>query len=95
MNKPVYKIMDDSGRVLIPREWRALAGMERGDIVRMDLSGGAIAVKKVALVEVGDQSPEAVEAYVRVAIREMPKETQIAIAAQLLGMVEGRKGQGE
>lgn len=95
MNKPVYKIMDDSGRVLIPREWRVLAGLERGDIVRLDFSGGAIAVKKAALVEVGDQSPEAVEAYVRAAIREMPQETQIAIAAQLLGLVEGRKGQGE
>lgn len=49
----------------------------------------------MALIEVGDQSPEAVKAYVRAAIREMPQATQIAIAAQLLGMVEGRKGSSE
>lgn len=95
MKMPVYKIMDERGRVLIPQEWRAQAGMERGDIVRLDFSGGAIAIKKVALIEVGDQSPEAVEAYVRAAVREMPQATQIAIAAQLLGMVEGRKGPNE
>lgn len=92
MKMPVYKIMDDRGRVLIPQEWRTLAGLERGDIVRLDFSGGAVAIKKVALIEVGDQSPEAVEAYVRAAIREMPHGTQIAIAAELLGMMEGRKG---
>jgi bifunctional DNA-binding transcriptional regulator/antitoxin component of YhaV-PrlF toxin-antitoxin module len=95
MKMPVYKIMDDRGRVLIPQEWRTLAGLERGDIVRLDFSGGAIAIKKVALIEVGDQSPEAVEAYVRAAIREMPQGTQIAIAAELLGMMEGRKGSVE
>ena len=51
-----------------------------------------VSVRKVDLIEVGDQSPEAVEAFVHAAIREMPEETQIAIAARLLELVEQRKG---
>lgn len=91
MNKPVYKIIDGKGRVLIPRELRAASGMEYGDIVRLELSDGRVAVKKIDIVEIGDKSPEAVEAYVRAAIREMPEEKQIAIAARLLELLQQRK----
>ena len=33
MGKPVYKLLDHKGRVLIPKEMRDAAGMEYGDIV--------------------------------------------------------------
>ena len=91
MNKPIYKILDAKGRVLIPREARSATGMDYGDIVRLDVQGGRVSVKKVDIVEVGDKSPEAVEAFVHAAIREMPEETQIAIAARLLELIEQRK----
>lgn len=91
MNKPVYKIIDGKGRVLIPRELRAASGMEYGDIVRLELSDGRVSVKKIDIVEIGDKSPEAVEAYVRAAVREMSEEKQIAIAAQLLELLQLRK----
>ena len=42
--------------------------------------------------EIGDQSPEAVEALVRAAIRDMPEETMISIAAKILDIIEKRKG---
>ena len=91
--KPIYKIMDGKGRVLIPKELRTATGMDYGDIVKVSFSQGTVSVKKVDLIEVGDLSPEAVEAYVRAAIREMPEEKQISIAAKLLELVEQRKGQ--
>lgn len=91
--KPIYKIMDGKGRVLIPKELRTASGMDYGDIVKVGISQGIISVKKVDLIEVGDLSPEAVEAYVHAAIREMPEEKQISIAAKLLELVEQRKGQ--
>lgn len=90
--KPVYKIMDDKGRVLIPKALRDAAAMERGDIVRLGIQKGIVTVKKVHLIEVGDHSPEAVEAYVHAVIKTMPEETQIGIAARLLEMVEEKKG---
>lgn len=91
MNKPIYKILDAKGRVLIPRDTRSAAGMDYGDIIRLDVQNGRVSVKKVNIVEVGDKSPEAVEAFVHAAIREMPEETQIAIAARLLELIEQRK----
>ena len=90
--KPIYKIVDGKGRVLIPKEMREAARMGYGDIVRLSIQQGVVTAKKVELIEVGDQSPEAVEAFVHAAIREMPEDTQIAIAARLLELVEQRKG---
>jgi AbrB family transcriptional regulator, stage V sporulation protein T len=92
MSKAIYKIIDGKGRVLIPKEMRDASGMEYGDIVRLGIQDGRVSVKKVDLIEVGDQSPEAVEAFVHAAIREMPEETQITIAARLLELIEQRKG---
>lgn len=91
--KPIYKIVDGKGRILIPKEMREAARMGYGDIVRLSIQQGVVTAKKVELIEVGDQSPEAVEAFVHAAIREMPEDTQIAIAARLLELVEQRKGQ--
>lgn len=90
--KSIYKILDDKGRVLIPKALRDAAEMEQGDIVRLGIQKGVITAKKVDLVEIGDQSPEAVEAFVRAAIKFMPEETQIGIAAHLLELVDQRKG---
>ncbi|MFT8889386.1 MAG: AbrB family transcriptional regulator [Ethanoligenens sp.] len=91
MNKPVYKIVDCKGRVLIPKGLRDASGMDCGDIVRMDFQGGRVSVRKVDIVEAGDKSPEALEAFVHAAIREMPEEKQIDIAARLLELVQRRK----
>ena len=89
--KPIYKIVDGKGRVLIPKELREAARMGYGDIVRLGIQQGVVTAKKVELIEVGDQSPEAVEAFVHAAIREMPEDTQIAIAVRLLELIEQRK----
>ena len=91
--KPIYKIVDGKGRVLIPKELRTASGMDYGDIVRLSIHQGVVTAKKVDLIEVGDQSPEAVEAFVHAAIREMPEDTQIAIASRLLELIEQRKRQ--
>ena len=79
MSKPVYKVMDSKGRVLIPRELRLAAGMCGGDILALQLQDGKVSVRKVEIVEVGDQSPEAVEAYVRAAIKTMPDAVRLSL----------------
>lgn len=71
-NKPIYKLMDSKGRVLIPKELRTASGMDYGDIVRLGVSNGTVSVQKVDIIEIGDQSPEAVEAYVRAAFKTIP-----------------------
>ena len=68
MSKPMYRLVDGKGRVLIPKSMREAAKLEYGDIVCLGMAGGKITVRKVEVIEVGDQSPEAVEAYVRTGI---------------------------
>ena len=89
--KPIYKIMDSKGRVLIPKDLRAASGMDYGDIVKVGISQGTVSVKRVDLIEVGDQSPEAVEAFIHATIRDMPQEKQISIAARLLELIERKE----
>lgn len=40
MKKPVYKLLDEKGRVLIPLEMRQKAEMEKGDILKVSINSG-------------------------------------------------------
>lgn len=92
MNKPIYKLVDGKGRVLIPKALRDAARMDYGNIVRLGLADGKVTVCKVDIVEVGDQSPEAVEAYVRAAFRSMPDTTRLELIAELSGLLQKKEG---
>lgn len=89
--KPIYKLVDGKGRVLIPKELRTAAGMDYGDIVRLGVDDGRVSVRKVDVIEVGDQSPEAVEAYVRAAFKTMPDNTRLSLIAELTGLMRQKK----
>lgn len=88
MKKPVYKLLDEKGRVLIPKELRQKAEMEYGDILKLSVSGGKLSIVKVDIVEVGSQNPEAVEAYVNAAVKTMSPEKQVALAARILKLAQ-------
>ena len=45
-------------------------------------------MRKVDIVEAGDQSPEAVEAFVRSAFRSMPDRTRLELIAELSGLLQ-------
>ena len=84
MKKPVYKLLDEKGRILIPKEFRQMAELESGDIVKLSMSSGKIVVSKVDIVEMGSQDPQAVEAYVNAAVKHMSPAKQVALAARIL-----------
>lgn len=92
MSKPIYKLVDGKGRVLIPKALRDAAKMDYGDIVRLGLADGKVTVRKVDIVEVGDQSPDAVEAYVRAAFKSMPDGTRLELIAELSGLLQKKEG---
>ena len=85
MKKPVYKVLDEKGRVLIPLEMRQKAEMEKGDILKVSINTGKIVISKVDILEVGKQDAEAVEAYVHAAVKTMSQQWIICIHAQLQG----------
>jgi len=86
--KGIYKVLDDKGRVLIPRQLRAAAGMQHGDIIKLAVQKGVVTAQKVDLIEVGDQSPQAVEAYVFSAVKTMEKQTLLSLTARLIALLE-------
>ena len=91
MSKTIYKLVDGKGRVLIPKELRTAAGMDYGDIVRLGVDDGKVFVRKVEIIEAGDQSPEAVEAFVRSAFKTMPDSTRLGLIAELTGLMRQKK----
>ena len=52
MSKPMYRLVDGKGRVLIPKSMREAAKLEYGDIVCLGMAGGKITVRKVEVIEV-------------------------------------------
>jgi bifunctional DNA-binding transcriptional regulator/antitoxin component of YhaV-PrlF toxin-antitoxin module len=90
-SKNTYRIVDCKGRVLIPKEMRTASGLDYGDIVKMFVRQGAVSIQKVELIEVGDQSPEAVEAFVRVAIKQMPDSTRLGLIGELTELLKQRE----
>ena len=90
-NRPIYKLVDSKGRVLIQNILRDAAKMEYGDIVRLGLADGKVSIRKVDVIEAGDQSPEAVEAYVRAAFKSMTDGTRLELIAELSGLVQKKK----
>ena len=92
MSQPMYKLVDGKGRVLIPKNLRDAAGMEYGSIVRLGLADGKVTVCKVDIVEVGDQSPAAVEAYVRAAFKSMPDSTRLELIGELSSLLQKKEG---
>ena len=88
MKKPVYKLLDEKGRVLIPLEMRQKAEIEKGDILKVSINTGKIVISKVDILEVGKQDAEAVEAYVHAAVKTMSHEKQVALAARILKLAQ-------
>ena len=84
MLKDVYRLIDAKGRVYLPKELRDALGLESGGFVKLAADGCDLRVKKVHLIEMGDLSPEAIEAYVKAATAAMSQEKQIEMAALLL-----------
>lgn len=81
MAKQVYRVIDSRGRVYLPKEVRLALGMENGSIVKLMENQGCLQLHKVHLVEFGDHSPEAVEAYVSAAVTAMSKEKRLTCTA--------------
>ena len=87
--KKTYRVVDSNGRIYLPREVREEAGIHSGDIIRIQADhGGWIGIMKVELIEAGDQSPEAMEAYVRAAVRQMPDNSRVRLLSELAGLMQ-------
>ena len=87
--KRTYRVVDSKGSIYLPKDVRREAGIDSGDIIRLEAdNGGWIGIMKVELIEAGDQSQEAMEAYVRAAIRQMTDSTRMGLLSELAGLMQ-------
>ena len=89
--KPIYKLMDGKGRVLIPKELRTASGMDYGDIVRLNISNGMVSVQKVDIITMGQISTSNERAYVRAAFKTMPDDTRLSLISDLTALLQQKK----
>ena len=61
------------------------------DIVCLGMTDGKITVRKVHVIEVGDQSPEAVESYVRAAFQSMPDSLRLELIGELSSLLQKKE----
>lgn len=87
--KGTYRLIDSKGRIYLPKELRNVLEVDCGDFVKLTEQSGQINIQKVHLIEIGDQSPEAVETYVHAVAAAMPREKQVELAAMLLKKIKG------
>ena len=71
MSKPTFKIVDERGRVVIPKNMRESVGITIGDVVAVTVSRGSINVKKAVVLEDSKMPMDAKIAYAETIAREM------------------------
>ena len=83
-----YKVVGSKGRLYLPRELREKAGLEEGMIVKITAAPGKLILEAVTMIEMGDHSSEAVESYVRAAVKGMEKDSRLLLAVELLEQIK-------
>lgn len=87
MKKEFYQIIDSRGRVYLPKQLKDVLKLNNGDIIKWTVKNQQLQLHKVLLVEVGDQSEDALEAYVSAVLPTLSRDRQLALAAQLLKQI--------
>ena len=87
MKKEFYQIIDSRGRVYLPKQLKDVLKLNNGDIIKWTLKDQQLQLQKVLLIEVGDKSEDALEAYVSAVLPTLSRDRQLALAAQLLKQI--------
>ena len=87
MRKEFYQIIDSRGRVYLTKQLKDVLKLNNGDIIKWILKDQLLQLQKVLLIEVGDQSEDALEAYVSAVLPTLSRDRQLALAAQLLKQI--------
>ena len=87
MKKEFYQIIDSRGRVYLPKHLKDVLKLNNGDIIKWTVKDQRLQLQKVLLIEVGDQSEDALEAYVSAVLPTLSRDRQLALAAQLLKQI--------
>lgn len=87
-NKSYYKILDDKGRLAIPKELREIASIHPGDVLKISATSKSISLHKVGIVDHEGQNIYDTESILYNALQSLPKTKQIRVAKSILNTLE-------
>lgn len=89
MNNSIYKVIDVSGQMRIPRIIREKCGIEVGDVVKVEAMKSAIVIYKVGIVDNSNATPQEAIGIATNAILSLKKEDQLELLKKLAESIKG------
>lgn len=84
----VYKVLDDKGRIVIPKEHRDIASLQPGDVIKIIADIKGITLRKVGIVDHDAQSSQDIESVIQNALNSLPQSKQLRVAKTILQTLE-------
>lgn len=89
--KKIYKILDSQGRIILPRELREKADIQKGDIIELSVHDHAIIVEKLDVVKLNDDSLDNLHNTVISSAKKLDKKTLLILAKRLVEFAEKKE----
>lgn len=87
-NNTQIKILDDKGRIAIPKYLRDVVSFESGDVIKLIATPTEITLRKVGIVDYISNSEKDIESSIKNGFNALPLNRQIAIAKSVIETLE-------
>ena len=87
-NNMLVKVLDDKGRIAIPKEHRDIASFKLGDVIKIIATPTEITLRKVGIVDHISNSTLDIESSIKNGFNALPLNRQIAIAKSVIETLE-------
>lgn len=81
--KAVYKVIDNQGRIVIPKEIRDKLHINQGDIVEIKIEKENIKIEKLDIIQLNNDSIESFINTMIASAKKMDKESLLRIMGRL------------
>ena len=82
------KVLDDKGRLVIPKDLRDLPSFQSGDVIKIIASPQEIILRKVGIVDHTPNDDKDIESSIHNAFNALPLKRQIAFAKSVIETLE-------
>ena len=90
-NNTLVKVLDDKGRIAIPKDLRDIASFELGDVIKIIATPTEITLRKVGIVDYISNSEKDIESSIKNGFNALPLNRQIVIAKSVIDTLERTK----
>lgn len=87
-NNVLVKVLDDKGRIPIPKDLRDIASFESGDVIKIIATPTEVTLRKVGIVDHISNSDKDIESSIKNGFNALPLKRQIAIAKSVIETLE-------